>query len=684
MIYNRQGSLKLLLLAVLACSVSARPKSCYHPNSGYPSGCQEIVSEYSDNFLGIDDSEQLVFAPESEQSPHSFEESAYRGDDCKIVHNGKSLGVKDVFDLVSEVVSFIPYVGKAYSIASKVFDAVDKIANHKAERSVDIWTCIKANVEQLVDQKLADADYKKAREIMNGINKNMELFNKTYTNWLQKADPCFSMDDDYSWTENNTTQTHLNYGIGGVAVDMFSAIDRRIEEFGTINQPKLLLPFYILTATIQLGLGSDITRHGALWCVQSSVLKAIKDTTKSRLESYTRHASNVLVGQYIRDCKMARDSACVKGYCSIMEGFMDIVPTWTRLASYDVLGSGGSEIHYSRHLAFVDPANLSRQPFSTDPTHLNHLLFSEEEIEKGTVCTSDDDIQFECFSYISWNGRLGRDWPIPMTRQYMPLHGRMVYSKNHPMCTSEFSFTCYRDDRARWGGGKRCASQTLQVNSLSKTDNDKTLDIWWASYPVGLGEKNRGYPTVFGIGCDNQLDKTKKHNCKNMFINSDNSFPATMFATVGSVTYHVPKNHQIYNLHFTNGHRREAADVDDIEMRWGLGIILEYAPVDKSMNSLAAGVLQIVPGASPKIKWGNPPTSGRLCKNEYIFGGHACYSITSIKPGSQSIYYAVDIPQNMELTNLRIGAYILDDTDTTQKYRAIVFDHSDGRWVDMV
>lgn len=79
-----------------------------------------------------------------------------------------------------QVIEIVPEVGpvisKAYSIGTKIYDFLDGVISPKKDKIIDIWNCIRADVEALVDEKIADEAFKEATEKLAGITDSLELY----------------------------------------------------------------------------------------------------------------------------------------------------------------------------------------------------------------------------------------------------------------------------------------------------------------------------------------------------------------------------------------------------------------------------------------------------------------------------------------------------------------------------
>ncbi|KAF9342592.1 hypothetical protein BGX26_007212, partial [Mortierella sp. AD094] len=342
-----------------------------------------------------------LIAAQGDTRQISFEDPRAQGDihqmrfgnpriasDCKIDLGGgtKPFGIRDLLDGVMDVVGeFQPEIGQAYSYASKIYDFLDGVISPRKDNIIDIWDCIRADVEALVDEKIEAEAYKVATERLAGITKDLKLYQCMFYHWAHNTtDPC-------------TGELPGAYGIGAQAMVLFNLLEEQVPWFGSVVQKKPLLPYFVFVATLHFSVAADILEYGDEWEIKPEAQYAVRDVSRADLKDYSKHVTDVLNSEYIGACVAKGYDACSDVYREIMDGSVNLVPTWPIIASFGLFSRSGVVIHNSHHMMSHGPGldgSPDSGPVWLTKDLINSILFDESRIYEQTSCTSPDDIEF--------------------------------------------------------------------------------------------------------------------------------------------------------------------------------------------------------------------------------------------------------------------------------------------------
>ncbi|KAF9283473.1 hypothetical protein BGZ68_005330 [Mortierella alpina] len=548
---------------------------------------------------------------------------------CRInIGGGRPFGVRDLLGGIVKVISqFVPEVGTVYSFASDIYDFFDQLLP-KPDTFINIWDCIKADVENLIHKEITEQAYKDATENLKGITDSLGFYKCVFYHWAHNTThPCA--------TGLQGTHDIGIYDIGSQAMSFFNLLQSRIPEFGDIVQQDTLLPYYAFSATLYFSATSDILRYGHEWGIDKDVILSVRDFSRTRLKTYSAHVVDVLVKTVIPDCKSATDHyACVQVFLGILDGPVNVVPSWPILASVDIFSKSDIVLHNNYHSA-QDPND--DRILSYDKNTVNSILFDQSRIYEQTVCTSPEDIKFTDSWTIGWDGGWGAGQP-----QVVFLPGWLHWTfGSDPICHSFYQYQY--DPRC-----SACGWHKSDPGNMFKHLGGGKLWTAVASYPLNPYD-SRAYlpssPVIIGFDCPHSY-----YDCKSMlyYDESGGGFSASYN------TYEVPPNYQIYNFQLTMPNN---SDIAPMATGGGNGVVFEYAPVQKDFDSLAInGTTHVIPGASTNMEWAPAATTeaGRL---EYLFSGHAAYSIGG---SSDNTFYNINTPSGIPLKSLRVSAFIQD------------------------
>ncbi|KAF9340957.1 hypothetical protein BGX26_008823, partial [Mortierella sp. AD094] len=107
------------------------------------------------------------------------------------------------------------------------------------------------------------------------------------------------------------------------------------------------------------------------------------------------------------------------------------------------------------------------------------------------------------------------------------------------------------------------------------------------------GSQKRTLPVIYGLDC-------WVGGCNHYLIDPRYLGNDDLLWRLYPDYYYIPDKYQIYNIHFT-----APSNIDiGVLMTWGNEVVLEYAPVQKSFDSLVInGTTHIIPGASSDMEW---------------------------------------------------------------------------------
>ncbi|KAF9342181.1 hypothetical protein BGX26_008117, partial [Mortierella sp. AD094] len=265
---------------------------------------------------------------------------------------------------------------------------------------------------------------------------------------------------------------------------------------------------------------------------------------------------------------------------------------------------------------------------------INSILFDDFRIYEQTFCTSPDDIEFVYNDYLAWDGG--------NTGYYNYVYStgslQWMFGKDPKLCTGSYSSTY--DPHCN-----KCTSTEYSVSPMHKRVGGGSLGVgggFYHFYEISNGDDKGSQkytlPVMYGLDCQNPS------TCNNWLIDPSHFWNDDFEWGLTPDIYIIPDNYQIYNIHFT---APSGLDIG-VLMTWGSEVVLEYAPVQKSFDSLVVnGTTHIIPGASSNMEWTPYAASspGPLGRSEYLFGGHTAYTIGS--GGSDITYYNINTPPGM-------------------------------------
>ncbi|KAF9286864.1 hypothetical protein BGZ74_001211 [Mortierella antarctica] len=564
----------------------------------------------------------------------SFEIS-HAASHCKINLGGgtKPLGIKDVIDGVMQVVSFVPeigpVIGEVYSYGSKIYEFLDGVVSPKKDKIIDIWDCIRADVELLVDEKIAAEAFDEATQTLIGITDSLEVYRCMFYHWAHNTtDPC-------------PQELHGAYGIGDQAWALFNLLQQDLPQFGLIAQQKALLPYYVFVATLHFSIAADILTYGDEWKMEPYVQSTVRDISLERLRTSSAHVMEVLNSKYIGTCVDAGYDACSVIYRETMDGSLRLVPTWPVLASSGLFNRSGVVIHNSHHMMSGRPGqDYFAHSAVIGKDMISGLLFDESRIYEQTICTSPDYLEFGHNDYLGWDGGFGGGQSVFSTGNL-----QWTFGKDPELCRGNYMYTI--DPQCT--GCSRTQFSVSPWHRLDKRVGGGRLDVLGTPFTVLHNDRGEySYPVMIGFDCPEGTG----YPCNYNLIDPD-KLPYLKFAFYDQ--FIIPDNYQIYNIHPTCPNN---TDIGDLMHNSGNWILLEYAPVQKTFDSLVVnGTTHVIPGASPNMEWAPNTDFEHAGYNEYLFGGHAAYSI-----GDGGSYYNINTPPGEPVEKLTVGAFILDET----------------------
>lgn len=534
---------------------------------------------------------------------------------------------------------FEPEIGTAYSYASKIYDVLAGIISPEKDNIIDIWDCVKADVEALIQEDIMEQAYEDATQRLQGITDSLGFYHDVFLHWAHNS------------TEPCSPGMPGGYGVGDQAMSLFNLLQDEIPKFAGIKQQKPLLPYYVFVANLHFTIAADISEYGVEWNISSDVLASVREVSRKRVQIYSDHVMDVLVNSYIKDCTALPYDGCSDVYREIMDGPISLVPTWPILASFGLFNRSGVVIHNSHHMVSLKP----EVPIWIDKEMFNDILFSSSRIYEQTICTSPDDIVFGRNDYLAWDG----GWAGHI-RDFSTGYLQWTFGKDPKLCTGIMEYTT--DPRCTG-----CFSWPFDVSpngTMSKIVGGGNFGVGGGTYYYEVDDSNshsiESQPVMFGLNCWYYYPE----GCYNGLVPSDTQY---YLVNPWMNYYYVPDNYHIYNIYPT----LPKSDIGDV-MKWGNWIVLEYAPVQKSFDSLVVnGTTHLIPAASPNMEWSPDTWSEDSHTNEYLFGGQPAYSIGL--GGKDTTYYNINTPPGIPAEKLIVGAFI---RDTTASYSATIVHES--------
>ncbi|HHB1656059.1 TPA: insecticidal delta-endotoxin Cry8Ea1 family protein [Bacillus cereus] len=171
-------------------------------------------------------------------------------------------------NIVTTAVSFVPQIGSILSgISSMYYDSIGP-----SLKPSEIWKSIREYAENLVNEKISDADYNRLFTTLKGLANSLKEYKVHF-------------DAHY----NSSTKIDSGEIVYEKFSNVSSLFDKHISDFQMEGKEIVSLPLFAQAAQLHLLLLRDVAVYGKEWGVPDNQLNVYKNSLKEKIQIYTMY-----------------------------------------------------------------------------------------------------------------------------------------------------------------------------------------------------------------------------------------------------------------------------------------------------------------------------------------------------------------------------------------------------------